>query len=155
METDDTSSGENGRSTKEYVIPVLILLILLLFGGISFFLLRQRTSILPRASEEVPSRSSVVSLENSYVFASPVRATTGGEKIRITVFILDANGLGIGGRTVEVGTDDAIIVTQVQNVTDDTGRAFFDVSSNTPGTYYIEVSSGGQVLPQRARVTFD
>jgi len=100
--------------------------------------------------------SASLSLENSYIFASPLRAKAGGEKIRITVFILDNRGLGISGKTVVVGGGNLLQVTAVQPVTDPQGRATFDISSeSSTGVYIIQASVDGINLIQQATITFD
>ena len=102
------------------------------------------------------SGSSSLSLDNSYTFASPLRAKSGGEKIRITVFILDGRGLGISGKTVSIGAGNSTLqITAIQPITDGQGRATFDVSSVTPGTYIIQATVDGTNLTQKANISFD
>ena len=97
-----------------------------------------------------------MSQDNSYVFASPLRAKANGEQVRITVYILDDRGMGMSGKTVSIGGGNPIQVTQIQPVTDSQGRATFDISSgSTPGVYLIQAASGGVTLTQKATVAFD
>jgi len=96
-----------------------------------------------------------VEINNSYLFASPLQAKVAvKEKIRVTVFILDEQGRGVIDEPVFLGQDDRLEISSVQAVTDDFGRAIFDVSTNTSGEYYIEAKVKNKVLPQRVRVSF-
>jgi hypothetical protein len=103
------------------------------------------------------SGSLSLSLDNSYVFASPLRAKAGGEKIRITVFILDGRGLGISGKNVSIGggNESMLQITPIQPVTDGQGRATFDISSTASGTYIIQATVDGTNLTQKADISFD
>lgn len=137
------------------VIILLLILILILYFIRSplFFRSSASTSVLDGGSQ---SASGSLSLDNSYIFASPLRAKTGGEKIRVTVFILDTRGLGLSGRKVSIGGGDALNVTSIQPTTDGQGRATFDVSSeSTPGVYIIQASVDGLNLVQQATISFD
>jgi hypothetical protein len=97
-----------------------------------------------------------LSLDNSYVFASPLRAKANGEQIRITVFILNDRGLGISGKTVSIGGGKLLQVVTVQTITDGQGRATFDVSaSGAPGVYIIQAATDGVTLRQKATISFD
>ena len=96
-----------------------------------------------------------ISLENSYVFASPLSAEIGGrEKIRVTVFVLDTEGRGVYGKPVFLGQDERLEITSVQAVTDNLGRAIFDISATTVADYFIEARVENRILLQRAKVNF-
>ncbi|HUS60521.1 MAG TPA: hypothetical protein VMX76_04080 [Nevskiaceae bacterium] len=123
------------------IVIFVILLLLLLFWFLFFRGLRQP--------------SGLVEINNSYLFASPLQAKVAvKEKIRVTVFILDEQGRGVIDEPVFLGQDDRLEISSVQAVTDDFGRAIFDVSTNTSGEYYIEAKVKNKVLPQRVRVSF-
>lgn len=95
-------------------------------------------------------------IENSYIFASPLTASTGNvERIRITVFILDGTGSGISGETVTLSGVDKLAVYSVQAITDTIGRALFDVAAGTSGTYEIGAIINGTNIPQKISVTFN
>ena len=105
------------------------------------------------------SRASVsqasFSVDNSYLFVSPLRAKANGqEKIRITVFVLNSQGLGVLGKEVFLSRDPSLSIDIVQGQTDNFGKAVFDVSSTKAGEYYLEVSVDGQRLPQKAHLSF-
>ena len=95
------------------------------------------------------------SVDNSYLFVSPLRAKANGkEKIRITVFVLNNQGLGVLGKELFLSSNPDLSVDIIQGQTDNFGKAVFDVTSTKPGEYYLEVSVDGQKLPQKARLSF-
>ena len=96
-----------------------------------------------------------ISVDNSYIFTNPLKAAADGkEKMRVTVFVLNSQGLGVFGKKVTMGTDPRVIVDNVQQNTDSSGKALFDFSSSSPGEYYLEVSIDELKLPQKARLSF-
>jgi hypothetical protein len=168
--------NENARAWPRYAVYSFItLVILLLFLVLVLYLMKSplvyrssaysttnTTSTVtlitptPNATATPQSMSPSISLDNSYVFASPLTAEAGGEKIRITVYTLDDRGLGISGKTVSIGGEGSQLqITPVQPVTDGQGRSTFDVASNTPGTYIIQAAVDGTNLNQQANITFN
>ncbi len=96
-----------------------------------------------------------ISADNSYVFTNPLKAQADGkEKIRVTVFILNSQGLGVLGKNVSISLDSHLTLDAVQAATDQSGKALFDISTTTPGEYYLEVSVDEFKLPQKTRLTF-
>ena len=163
---DNKSVGsEKDFRRKKYIILVLIVFILLILILILFLYLTRSPLIFRSGAYSStttatisprPAGTSGLSLDNSYVFASPLRAKVGGEQIRITVFILDDRGLGISGKTVSLGRGSQLQVSSIQPVTDAQGRATFDVASeSTHGVYIIEAAVDGATLIQKATITFD
>ncbi|PJE67349.1 hypothetical protein COU95_02900 [Candidatus Shapirobacteria bacterium CG10_big_fil_rev_8_21_14_0_10_40_9] len=139
---------------KRIVLAIIIFLILLFSLGATIIFVRQRTSFFGRAFTPGGSVGEVA-LENSYLFASPLQAQADiKEKIRVTIFILDSQGKGIYNQPVFLGQDERLEIIPVQAVTDELGRAIFDVSAKVPAEYLIEARVGNQVLPQRIRVSF-
>jgi hypothetical protein len=133
---------------KLLIILFIILLILLIFLLVYF--INQKLTITGRAS--APGNPS---LENSYLFASPLIAEANGmEKIRVTVFVLDNQGLGVPGKTVALGQSLDLNVDAIQSLTDTLGKAVFDLSSNKSLVYELEVQVDGQLLPQKLRLTY-
>ncbi len=145
---DDVNNG------KKYLWLLILLLILILILFLSVYVVRQRTGFFGRAKEVDYTSVSAPSLENSYLFASPLSAATNGEKIRISVFILDGRGMGLAGKLVLLGQNENLKIEAIQPTTDYLGKAIFDISSLSPGLYSLEASVDGQVLPQRVTVTF-
>lgn len=139
---------------KKFVIPLIIIIVLIIILTVLIYFVNTRTSVLPKAKDY--NSTSQVSISNSYIFASPVRAKSGGENIRITVFLLDDKGLGIFDKKVTLGNlDSPINIVEMQSLTDETGKAIFDVNSDLQGAFFVEAAVGGVRLPQRVKVVFD
>lgn len=131
-------------------IIVIIVIVLLLFLFLAVYFVQKQTTTTGKASG-----SGEPSLENSYLFASPLYASSGGvEKIRVTVFVLDAQGSGVSGRTVVLGQNSNLTVQALQNTTDSYGKAVFDTSSAVPGEYVIEAAVDQKTLNQNLRISF-
>jgi len=140
--------------SKKYLWLLIPLLILILVLAVSVYVVRQRTNLFSSAREVNYTQVSAPSLANSYLFVSPLSAAPDGEKIRISVFILDGRGLGIAGKPVLLGQNKNLKVEAIQPTTDYLGKAIFDISATKPGLYYLEAAVAGQALPQRVAVTF-
>ncbi len=139
---------------------------LYLAGGIIFSIVlilmalniaTQRSSYFGRAS--APGGTSLgnanLSLENSYVFASPIAATADGTSIiRITVFLLNNQGLGVAGKNVSLKITGSVNVANTQPTSDNMGRAIFDLTSSTPGSYTVSAEVEGVLLPQTVSISF-
>lgn len=138
--------------TKKIILSVLALFILTVFVLIGVYLVQQKTAAIPRAYG--PSDNVQADLANSYIFVSPLQALSGGEKIRVNIFILDNRGRGVPGKTIIIGSTNGLRVDVIQSKSDEIGKAVFDISSDAPGVFLIEASVDGSVLPQRVNVTF-
>lgn len=137
-----------------YLILVIILIVFLITLVILVYYIRFQTSISPKASSVNISKQ--ISVSNSYIFASPVRAKAGGDLIRVTVFVLNDEGEGLFDKLVKLQPDTSnIVVKDIQSLSDDTGKAIFDLSSNTVGDYTIQFSVDNLILPQSLKVVFD
>jgi hypothetical protein len=96
-----------------------------------------------------------IALENSYLFASPLQAKADNlEMIRVTVFLLDGRGLGVANQTVTLIVPTAVNIKDINAISDDTGKAVFDLSTSVPNQYSISAKVGSKELPQKARVRF-
>lgn len=136
---------------KAYILLGIIVSILILIFSIQ--LATTRTSWFGRAAS--PGASGILSLTNSYLFASPIRAAADGNSIiRITVFLLTTEGLGISGQEVKLKLDKALIIDPVQPVTDTFGRSMFDVTSKNQGNYTIAAEAQGAPLPQMVSILY-
>ena len=136
-------------SNKKYLITIVFLIVALIF---SVFLTLKTTIFLGRANS---TNSNVVVLENSYLFASPIQAKAGGdEKIRVTVFLLDSRGLGVSDREVDLVVEPSLDIKKIQAISDDSGRAVFDISSGMIRSYQVMARLNGRDLPQRIKVAF-
>jgi len=95
------------------------------------------------------------SIENSYLFTTPLRAEASGqEKIRVTIFVLNNQGLGVLGKSVSISPNSNIKAEVIQGTTDQFGKAVFDISSTIKGEYYLEVVVENAKLNQQAHLTF-
>jgi hypothetical protein len=100
--------------------------------------------------------SSSFSVDNSYVFFTPLQVRANGqEKIRLTVFILNNQGLGVTGKKVFLSPDPALNIETIQGLTDDFGKAYFDISSEKTGEYYVEIKADDTALNQKAHLSFN
>ena len=134
-----------------YFWLVIILIIFLVTLGVLVYYIRFTTTIAPKASSF--NTVNAVSISNSYVFASPVRAKAGGDMIRVTVFLLDDQGNGIYDKKVNLRGN--LIIKEIQSLTDETGKAVFDLASSVIGTYTLEAFTEKIILPQRIKVIYD
>ena len=134
---------------RRLLFLIFFLLILVLFS--SFFWLYEAKYFIGRAS--VTSQS--FSIDNSYLFVTPLRAKANEkEKIRITVFVLNNQGLGVMGKKVFISRDQNLYIEEIQALTDAFGKAIYDVAAAKPGEYYLQVSVEDKVLPQKAHLSF-
>lgn len=100
--------------------------------------------------------SGVLSLENSYLFASPLLAKTGGEKITVFAFVLSDQGLGLAGKKVVLYSAPALSAEVVRDETDSRGLAVFEITSSQAGQFrlWAQVPGEGQIK-QEVLVTYD
>lgn len=134
---------------KFFFYLFLVSFVLLLFS--LFFWLYEAKFFIGRASVTHQS----FSVDNSYLFVTPLRAKANNqEKIRITVFVLNNQGLGVMGKKVFLGRDPNLNIDEIQALTDSFGKAVFDVASGKAGEYYLEVKVEDKVLPQKAHLSF-
>lgn len=147
-------NDEVNSKRPNYLILVIILVIFIITLGILVYYIRFQTTIAPKASSFSTLKS--VSISNSYVFASPVRASAQGDLIRVTVFVLDSEGNGLYDKKVILKSNDTSLdIKEIQSLTDETGKAVFDISSNVVNTYTIETFVDSLVLQQKLKVIFD
>jgi len=136
-----------------YIVAIVILILILLGLGISIYSVRQRTTITGRAYEQVTGK---VEITNSYMFASPLKAKADGlERIRMTVFVLDSQGRGVTGKQVILGNQEYLKIEAIQERTDETGKAVFDIISSKVGLFIIEASVDSKALPQKVSIIFE
>jgi hypothetical protein len=121
------------------------------------------SSVLPQVLvylTRAANQSGQFSLANSYIFGSPLVAQGNGEeKIRVSAFLLDAKGRGVSDQQVSLnvvakaGTGQPQ-VNVVQEVTDEFGKAVFEVTSVNVGQYVVSASVGGLEFPQTVTLTY-
>jgi len=136
------------KKTLFFLILGLVILVLFSF----YFWFYQTRYFIGRASVSQAS----FSVENSYLFVTPLRANANGqEKIRATVFILNNQGLGVSSKKVILTDNVDLKLDIVQGLTDNYGKAIFDISTTKAGEYYLDVQADGRILPQKIHVTFN
>lgn len=128
-------------------------LLLLVIGLIAGSTLVLRITVFQNLATS--SSNQISNLDNSYLFASPLAASADGlQKIRLTVFLLDGRGLGIGNQKVEINPPSPLIVTEISSITDTTGKAVFDITSTRQGQYTITAKVANRLLPEQVRLVF-
>ena len=135
---------------KNKYLLIIIFLSLALFA--SLYLVFRTTIFVKKAAN---TSSSTVALENSYLFVSPLQAKSDGkEKMRLTIFVLDGRGMGIANKTVSLSASSKINVTDIQNQTDETGKAVFDLTSTIAGQFDVSAQVENKTIPQQVKVSF-
>lgn len=149
------------KSHRSFVFFAIILLILVLILIVLVYLVQRQTFVKSKAysvnditQTPIPTTKNV-DIANSYAFASPLKATTGGEYIRVTVYVLDSQGLGIPDKLVTLGSYPGLTITNGQTLTDDTGMVYFDITASKAGLFLIQPSVEGKDLSQRITITFE
>lgn len=136
---------------KKTIIFIIVLL-LIIVGFISAFGLYEVKFFSSRAGVSQAS----FSVDNSYVFSTPLQARANGqEKIRLTVFILNNQGLGVLGKKIFISPDPSLNIETIQGLTDNYGKAYFDISSSKPAIYFLEIKADDVALNQKARLVFN
>lgn len=136
---------------KLFILAGILISIIIILSSVSLAV--NRISYSGRA--QVPTSTAVFSRENSYLFASPISAIADGKSIiRITVFVLNNQGLGVGGLRLKLDVGSAVNVAETQPLTDSFGRAIFDLTSQISGNYTIAAESQGESLPQSVSISF-
>ncbi|MFH0773038.1 MAG: Ig-like domain-containing protein [bacterium] len=134
---------------KFLLAAILFFLVLITFS--LFFFFYETRYFGSRASMTIVD----ISAENSYVFMNPWKAQANGkDKIRVTAFVLNGQGMGVPNKKVIVGSDPRLQMSSVQGTTDTAGKAIFEFSTTTPGEYYLEVKIDDLTLPQKAKLSF-
>lgn len=96
------------------------------------------------------------SVDNSYIFSTPSQARANGqEKIRLTVFVLNNQGIGVLGKKITFSTNPDLNIETIQGLTDNYGKAFFDISATKAAEYYLNVLVDGTALNQKAHLSFN
>lgn len=129
----------------------LITFVIFLLVALLFFGLFEVRFISSRASIKITN----FSVDNSYIFVTPLQSRANGqEKIRLTVFVLDDRGLGVMGRKVYIERNQALNIDEIQGLTDQYGKSYFDISSNKAGEYYLKVFVDDTELKQKVHLSF-
>ncbi len=138
------------KKKRRSLMPVLIIAIILLLASGAVFLVRTQTFLRGEAS-----RAQVYSPANSYIFGSPLTAKANDqEKIKVSIFLLNDQGLGVEGKMIELKADTGVNIEISQPQTDSTGQAIFYLTSSSIGRYQVQAQAEGQSLPQTLTVNF-
>jgi len=133
-------------------ILFIIILLIVVIGFIGAFGFYEVNFFSSRASVSQAS----FSIDNSYIFSTPSQASANGqEKIRLTVFILNNQGLGGLGKKIFIGTDPSLNIETIQGLTDNYGKAYFDISAVKAGEYFLEIKVDGIALKSKAHLVFN
>lgn len=139
------------------LVAAVFLVLVLASIGLGVYYVQRETSLVGRAKEG----PGTYSLENSYVFASPLTARANGqERIRVTVFLLSDKGLGVPKKiinlTVQSPTQGASVQVEIlQGETDDRGQAIFEVLTTVAGRYQVFSQVEGKTFPQTVYINFE
>lgn len=119
-----------------------------LFATIAFFN-KPLTQLTQAKQETLPSSDS------SLIFAWPLTAKAYAKtNVQINIFVRNANNIPIAGKTVSVNSTLGI-VTAVQSTTDKSGRATFNLTSNSAGLAQVTATVDNQVqLKQKVTINF-
>lgn len=130
----------------------------IILGGVSFLVgillvFYLGSFVIPRVILTLSSKASNaqrVSVKNSFLLGVKILAKANGEeKCVVNVFVLDADGKGLLGRQVQLsglGSFDA--------VTDNLGKATFELTSTEAKQYELTASVDGVSLEKTMKVTF-
>ena len=133
-------------------IVFIIILLLVIVGFVSAFGLYEVRFFTSRADVS----QATFSVDNSYIFSTPSQARANGqEKIRLTIFILNNQGLGVLGKKISVGTDPSLNIETIQGLTDNYGKAYFDISAIKSGEYFLEIKADDTALKSKAHMVFN
>jgi hypothetical protein len=133
-------------------ITFFVILLIVIIGFIGAFGFYEVNFFSSRASVSQAS----FSIDNSYIFSTPSQASANGqEKIRLTVFILNNQGLGVLGKNIFVEANPSLNIEAIQGLTDSYGKAYFDISASKAGEYFLEIKVDGIALKQKAHLVFN
>ncbi len=157
---------ERRKNSRTIITSLILLIIFVLILVLFLYLIRNpaifgsfaksdSVSVSPTATTKDIAPQNI-SVDNSYLFASPLRAAVGVERVRVTAYILDGQGMGVAGKKVILGnSNSALTIYPVSDVTDESGRATFDIMASQAGLFSIEASTDGKNLSQKVTVTFN
>jgi len=143
-----SKNSYNNDMNKSLLAALAVLLVLLLalsmFANVRFILNSRASS------------GGNFSAENSYLFASPLVVKANNEdKIRVSVFVLNNKGEGVPNQSVMLSKAPEILTQQQNSLTDNYGRAVFDLSSAQPGEFIVEALVNNTKLGKSLKLTFN
>jgi len=154
MEEGGEKVDQGQKGLVKSVLTVLLIGALVIF--LAIFAVPRVLVLLTKAAP--PKR---FSLSNSYVFGAPLLVRGDGEeKVRVNAFLLNEDGRGVPNQVVYLRAEDrggrvgAVEVGEIQPMTDEFGKAVFELSSGSEGQFVVTASVGGADWPQTVTVTF-
>ncbi|MFA6250236.1 MAG: Ig-like domain-containing protein [Candidatus Shapirobacteria bacterium] len=142
-----TASGpDNQKTTVVFIIccvvVALLIALILAWRAVVFFGKKPETTS--------------IAYDNSYLFVSPLSAKANGqEPIRVTVLLLDNQGNGIPNQTVILGHSQVLSIINSSALTDETGKAIFDLVTVVAGQYPITAKTADLPISQSVTASFD
>lgn len=134
----------------KFSLLLLFLMGILLFSSL---FLNVRFLLSSRASSGALENVSAV---NSYLFASPTQAKAdNSDVIRVTVYVLNGQGKGVTGIPVSLVVPASVGVKPVQPVSDNYGKATFDLTTRNSGTYTVAANAEAKSLGESISVSFN
>jgi len=112
-------------------------------------------TVIPKALVSLTraSGSGSVSVSSSYVLGQKILAKADGkDKCLVVVFLLDKNGRGVAGKSVELEGMNG--VTKLNDISDEKGQITFEMASAVEGQFKLSANYSGVDLPQTVTVTF-
>lgn len=129
---------------------LLIFFVLIFSLFITFLVFREPIATFTRAKEEL-----IPSSETSLIFAWPLTAKAGSDKININIFVRNANNLPLSNKLVTLQTNLGSIEKNNQT-TDKSGKVNFILTSQNPGIAEITAIVDNQIqLKQTVTVKFE
>lgn len=129
---------------------LLVLFVLIFSLFIIFLVFREPIATFTRAKEEL-----IPSSESSLIFAWPLTAKVGPDKVSINVFVRNANNLPLPNKIVTLQTSLGSLNTNSQT-TDKSGKASFGLTSQNPEVAEIVATVDNQVqLKQTVSIKFE
>ncbi len=134
---------------KKLALFIVLFTILIVLSGITFMLDGQFLRYIRADAPKILS-------DSSYVFITPPSTRADGmAKERVTIFCLDTSGRGIPRLDTDLRISLPVVVTPIQEMTDEYGKAIFDLSSATPFKGQLEVLCGSESIPSSVRAIFE
>jgi len=129
----------------------------MIFGGIGLLvgivlIIYLAGFVVPRALTTLSRANSVakVSIKNSFLIGEKIMAKADGvEKCIVNVFVLDADGKGVVGKQVQLSG-----LGSFSKVSDNLGKASFELTSTIAKQYELTASVNGVLLGNTVTVTF-
>jgi len=124
-------------------IGILVGLVVMIYLG---------TSVIPKTLNTLVKASitQTVSIKDSLLIGQKIMAKADGqEKCVVNVFVLDKDGKGIKGKSVQLSG-----LEEQRAMTDASGKASFELVSSVAGSYDLTASVGGVNLTKGLKVIF-